>query len=126
MSDLTLTATRLFEGVWEAMLTSAHPRSDMPNIGVSHLDRRVEGIEVLRPGGADHWALRVPVPSAALSDGVQTFVVRDLDDDAVLGSFTIIAGEALADDIRAEVNLLREELDMLKAAFRRHCLETSV
>ncbi|MDR9485256.1 MAG: hypothetical protein RI566_08785 [Sediminimonas sp.] len=125
MSDLRVTATRLFEGVWEAMITTSDPTSEAPNIGVTHLDRRVEGVEVMRSADAKHWALRVPVPREAISDGVQTFVVRDLNDDAVLGSFTIIAGEALADDIRAEVNLLREELDMLKSAFRRHCLETT-
>ncbi len=125
MSDLKVTATRLFEGVWEAMLTSATSNSDKPDIGVTHLDRRVEGVELLQSADAACWALRVPVPREALSDGVQTFVIRDLNDDTVVGNFTIIAGEALADDIRAEVNLLREELDMLKAAFRRHCLETT-
>ena len=36
-----------------------------------------------------------------------------------------IAGEAVSDDLRAEVELLRAELDMLKRAFRRHCLETA-
>jgi hypothetical protein len=30
----------------------------------------------------------------------------------------------MEDDLRAEVDLLRAELDMLKRAFRRHCLET--
>ena len=47
------------------------------------------------------------------------------DWEEVLGSFTLIAGEALGDDLRAEVSLLRAELDMLKRAFRRHCLETT-
>jgi len=41
-----------------------------------------------------------------------------------LGHFTIITGVAMEDDIRAEMDLLRAELDMLKRAFRRHCLET--
>jgi hypothetical protein len=31
----------------------------------------------------------------------------------------------MEDDLRAEVDLLRAELDMLKRAFRRHCLETA-
>ena len=124
MSDLKLTPTRMFEGVWEGVITAASPMPDKPNIAVTHLDRRVDGVEVVRPENAAGWVLRVTVPRAAISDGVQTFVVRDLADDTVLGSFALIAGEALGDDIRAEVNLLREELDMLKAAFRRHCLET--
>jgi hypothetical protein len=42
----------------------------------------------------------------------------------LLGSFSIVAGDALAEDIRAELSLLRAELDMLKKGFRRHCLET--
>ena len=33
--------------------------------------------------------------------------------------------EELDDDIRAEVDLLRAELDMLKSAFRRHSVETA-
>ncbi|WP_296766168.1 hypothetical protein [Sediminimonas sp.] len=124
MSDLKLTPTRLFEGAWEGAITTSRPNPDKPNIAVTHLDRRVDGVELVRPPQADYWALRVPVPREALSDGVQTFVIRDLDDDTVLGSFAFIAGEVMGDDIRAQVNLLREELDMLKAAFRRHCLET--
>ena len=43
----------------------------------------------------------------------------------ILGDFTLMAGDAVADDLRAEVELLRAELDMLKRAFRRHCLETT-
>jgi hypothetical protein len=31
----------------------------------------------------------------------------------------------LEEDIRAEVSLLRAELDLLKRAFRRHCAETA-
>ena len=64
------------------------------------------------------------MPQEAICDGVQTFAIREAASDEVLGSFTLIAGEALGDDLRAEVSLLRAELDMLKRAFRRHCLET--
>ena len=51
--------------------------------------------------------------------GVNAYLWR-----ATLDTITFIAGEALADDIRAEIDLLRAELDMLKRAFRRHCVET--
>ena len=43
----------------------------------------------------------------------------------MLDSFALMSGDALSYDIRAEMTLLREELDMLKRAFRRHCLETT-
>ncbi|MFN3294813.1 MAG: hypothetical protein ACK414_15415, partial [Gemmobacter sp.] len=74
-----------------------------------------------KPG---HWALRVPIPVQLLSEGVQTFVIRQSGSGATLGHFTIVTGADNADDLRAEVDLLRAELDMLKRAFRRHCLET--
>jgi len=55
---------------------------------------------------------------------VQTFLIRDRKTGDTLNSFALLSGDALSYDIRAEVILLREELDMLKRAFRRHCLET--
>jgi hypothetical protein len=67
----------------------------------------------------------VPIPISAIADGVQVFVITDGIHDKTLGQFTLIAGEVLGDDIRSEVELLRAELDMLKRAFRRHCVETS-
>ena len=47
-----------------------------------------------------------------------------METDARLASFTVVMGQPLDEDIRAEMALLRAELDMLKRAFRRHCVET--
>lgn len=66
----------------------------------------------------------MPIPAERIADGVQTFVIRDRRTDQGLASFAIVAGDALAEDIRAEIGLLRAELDMLKKAFRRHCAAT--
>jgi len=121
MSEPTLTATRLFEGVWEGVLTGTE---DQPDIQASHLGAPVEGVTVTADGENACWLVQVPVPVAALSDGVQTFVISDRRTGATLNSFTILAGDVLDDDIRSEVDLLRAELDMLKKAFRRHCVET--
>jgi hypothetical protein len=60
-----------------------------------------------------------------LSDVVQTFLITDTATDETLNSFSLLSGDALAGDSRAEITLLREELDMLKGAFRRHCVETT-
>jgi hypothetical protein len=68
--------------------------------------------------------VRVPIPPQVLNEGVQTFLIRDRDNGETLAHFTIITGVAMEDDLRAEVDLLRSELDMLKRAFRRHCVET--
>lgn len=66
----------------------------------------------------------IPVPNEAVADGVQNFVIFDSATGEKLGDFTLICGEISGDDLRVEVELLRAELDMLKRAFRRHCVET--
>lgn len=122
MSDAKLVKTRLRAGVWEGVLSGV---SGQPLLEVMHLEAPVAGTSVVeiagRPGT---FAVRVPVPVEALSEGVQTFLIRDAVLGNKLGHFTIITGVAMEDDIRAEMDLLRAELDMLKRAFRRHCLET--
>ncbi|TNF21827.1 MAG: hypothetical protein EP318_06030 [Rhodobacteraceae bacterium] len=125
MSELTLTKTRFFEGVWEGFLEDRTPGAGDPAIRVLHGDRPVDGVALSRAGEDGKWQVRFPVPTRLLSEGSHTFVFADAADGDVLDTFSIIVGEALGDDIRAEVNLLRAELDMLKRAFRRHCRETA-
>ena len=55
---------------------------------------------------------------------MQTVVIADAETGEAEATVSLVAGEALAGDLRAEIDLLRAELDMLKRAFRRHCLET--
>lgn len=118
-----LTPTRIRSGIWEGLLQADVGAT--PNIRVTLLDHEIAGVAVVpivdAPG---QFAVRVPIPSDVISDGVHTFLLTDPASDARLGHFTIVAGTGLEDDIRAEVDLLRAELDMLKKAFRRHCLET--
>lgn len=122
MAEITLTKTRIRAGVWEGVLSGAEA---LPALEVTHLEQPVAGVAVQpvpeRPGD---WLVRVPVPVEVLSEGVQTFLIRDPASGRTLQHFTIITGVAMEDDLRAEVDLLRAELDMLKRAFRRHCLET--
>ncbi len=122
MADAVLTKTRIRAGVWEGVLTGAGPA---PRIEAQHLGLTMPGLSVTpqpdKPG--DHL-VRLAIPADLLSDGVQTFVLRNAASNATLAHFTIVTGVALEQDIRAEVDLLRAELDMLKRAFRRHCLET--
>lgn len=124
MSELTLTKTRLFEGVWEGVLTYEGTGNYQPQIEVMHLQRPVPDVEVVEKPDDGLWVVRVPVPATAIADGVQTFVIRDARSGEVLDSFALLSGDVLSYDIRSEMSLLREELDLLKRAFRRHCLET--
>jgi len=124
MSEVTLTKTRLFEGVWEGVLTYEGAGNFQPEIEVTHLQTPVQNVNVIEKPEENLWVVRVPIPAELISDGVQTFLIRDKRSGDTLNSFALMSGEALSYDIRAEVTLLREELDMLKRAFRRHCLET--
>jgi hypothetical protein len=114
---LTLHPGRLRAGVWEAVVSAAAK----PGIEALHQGSILPGLTVValagRPGD---WLMRLPVPPDRLDDGVQTFLLRDHDGGQTLGHFSIVAGLPLEADLRAEIDLLRAELDLLKRAFRRH------
>ncbi|MBR9764228.1 MAG: hypothetical protein GYB53_12055 [Rhodobacteraceae bacterium] len=122
--ETTLTKTRLLAGKWEGVL-SVPESAPAPQIEVLSQDLRIEDVEVHALEATGTWAISVPIPPEAISDGVQVFVIRDrADENRVLNSFAVLAGEMVSDTLQAEVALLRAELDMLKRAFRRHCVET--
>jgi hypothetical protein len=116
---------RLAEGVWEGLLTA--PSTVSPRLRLWHQDTLLGEPETIRSeqaqSGMANWLVRFQLPSDRLSDGVQTFVIEDAESGDALALETVIAGEVLDDDVRAEVALLRAELDLLKRAFRRHCSE---
>ena len=124
MSDLSLTKTSIHAGAYEGVLTAS--TSNQPDIAAYHLEREIGELSVTRANeGENCWTVRLLIPSDILTDGVQTFLINDKNTDETLDSFTIVTGEPLSDDLRGEIDLLRAELDMLKKAFRRHCIETT-
>ena len=115
-----LEQTRIAGGVWEGLLTGI--KGEAPAIEVVHGGRTFEGTEVLPvPGKADRFTVRVPIPAWVLNEGVQTILVRS--GDVTLTQFTLVAGQPVDEDLRAELSLLRAELDLLKRAFQRHVRE---
>ena len=122
MSRFTLTPIQMREGVWHGILKGNGP--EQPQVGVSLLNEALPDVALTVGDDANEWILTVPVPAHAIADGVHTFLVFDQEDETRLGQFSIIAGSAADADIRAEIELLRAELDMLKRAFRRHCVES--
>lgn len=123
MTDAVLKQTRIQAGVWEGLLTAA---VGTPRLEAMHLDMPLAGVTVTAvAGAAGVWAVQVPIPAQVLSEGVQTFVIRDAQSGGTLAHFTVITGVAINEDFRAEMDLLRAELDLLKRAFRRHCVESA-
>ena len=123
-ADCTLTKTRLVDGVWEGILTLSGEFETPPTVRARYLDQELEGLELRPDDRPGRYTLRLELPIAVLSDGMQTVLFVNAETDETLASATILAGDVLAEDIRAEMDLLRAELDMLKRAFRRHCVET--
>jgi hypothetical protein len=123
MADVTLAQSRIRNGRWQGVIIGAGAE---PEIDVLHLDQALPALAVeADPQTTGRWTANVAIPPDLLSDGVQTFVVHDRRTGDKLGSFAIVTGVPLEDDIRAEIDLLRAELDLLKKAFRRHCVETA-
>ena len=125
MSEMTLTRMRLVGGTWEGLLSVRGTAA--PQLCLRHQDELVGEPETVPsgegPGGTANWLVRFTLPLNRISDGVQTIVIEDATTGDALAHETIVAGEVLDEDIRAEVGLLRAELDLLKRAFRRHCSE---
>jgi hypothetical protein len=122
MTDLTLTKNRLNAGIWEGTLTG--PVDANPVLVLRHNDEIVSGLTVEDITGGT-WAVRVPVPVDLINDELQTFSIVDETSDTILNSFAIFGGDQLSNSMQVEVDLLRAELDILKRAFRKHCIETA-
>ena len=124
MTEAKLIGTRIAAGIWEGVLIN---QNDAPQLEITHLEKSFGGLEVTAlTGQPGQWAVRVHIPLQTLNSGVQTFVIRDRVNGATLSHFTVIAGLSDDHDIRAEVDLLRAELDLLKRAFRRHCVDAAL
>jgi hypothetical protein len=122
MAGPTLTQTRIAQGVWEGVLTGAG--AEPPAVEALHQERRLEGLALTPlPGQAGAYALRLPLPAEILAEGVQTVLFRAGGE--VLAQVTLIVGPTVDEDLRAEIALLRAELDLLKRAFQRHCADTA-
>jgi hypothetical protein len=126
MSEYVVTKRRMIEARWNAVVTRADGATieDTPKLSVTLDGKPVLGVS-LKAGENGTWEMIVPVPAEAVSDGIRTVLIADSETEETLAGFSLLSGEALDEDLRAEVELMRQELDMLKRAFRRHCVETS-
>ena len=120
-----LNKKQIISGKYVGILRARGKGNPVPELEMLHLGN-VVGTVVAEPIGpdGDNWEITAEIPTEFLTDGVQTFLIVFQGQTEILDRFSIITGEPLEEDLRAEIELLRSELDMLKRAFRRHCIET--
>jgi hypothetical protein len=116
---LEITPSGIRRGIWHGTVRGSG--ASPPGLRVTLLGERVPGVAVEPVEGGDGWHLTIPIPAGAITEGLQTFLILDDTTGETLHNFGIVAGQALGEDMRLELELLRAELDMLKQAFRRHC-----
>ena len=116
-----LADSRIHQGVWDALvgpLPAEGPPSATARCGGHVIEGLTLSAEPDRPG---YWRATVPLSSDLISDRVQT-VILEIGDGAEarnVGRICVAAGQALLDDLGAEVAALRAELDLLKTVVRR-------
>ena len=106
-------------GMWRGLLT-AENSGTFPSFSVELNGAVVEGTRISAGPSDREWVIDIPIPNHAIGDGVYTFLIFVQGNSVPVGSFCISAGRAMEYDLQAEVALLREELEILKRAFRRH------
>ncbi len=107
-------------GIWEADIPGTADRQ--PNLTVVHGGKPLSQMQLAYDTDRAVWRVSCPIPAALINDGLQSFAVMDAQGQTI-HHFTLQAGHQLGDDLSAEVALLRNELELLKTAFRRHCAE---
>ena len=120
-----LTKKKIIGGTYEGVLAASGKGLPTPALEMIHQGNVVGEVTVAPLGeDGDSWQVRADIPMDLLVDGVQTFLFVFAGKADILDRFSLITGDPVEDDIRGEIDLLRAELDMLKRAFRRHCIET--
>lgn len=120
MAGLHLIDSRVRDGLWTARIQGAIGQT--PGLELILGDRTLAQADLTQEG--KDWLASCKLPAEILSDGVHVIAVRLAGTGEMLGQIVVQLGAQLPDNLQAELALLRAELDMLKAAFRRHCHET--
>ncbi len=119
-----LTRKRINNGIYEGVYQGSKTETAAPVLTLIYQGETVGDVYADQINTQENtWLIRCRIPVNIISDGLQTFFIC-AEDTTAMDNFSIASGEAIDDDLRNEINLLREELDMLKRAFRRHCVET--
>jgi hypothetical protein len=121
MQDEALTRVRLHGGRYEGLY------SGPPEVGIEALHQgQVIAVAKITPEDAvpSRFRIALDLPPSVIGEGVQVITLRSTLSGSALDRITLMAGDPLDEDIRAEVALLRDELELLKHAFRRQAAAT--
>ena len=120
MSDFVLTRTQIRGGVYQGVLKRNGRIRREPQLELRLLDADLGTLNLTPdPEQSSTWNVMARIPTSAITEGIQTFILRDPVSGEMLDSFAIISGNPVEEDLRAEMALLRAELEMLKRAFRQ-------
>lgn len=117
---MELVESRIQAGRWTGLVRLDGPS---PGFAVTLGDRALAGLRE-EPAGDGLVRLVLDLPATVIGEGLQAFLLTAAGRAEVLGRFVLFAGAAVEGDAAAEIALIRAELDLLKAAFRRHCAAT--
>jgi len=122
MSRFSLCRQSITGGIYHGTLTRTGRSKAEPVLEIRLLDVPL-GTASIKPDSLKKgtWHVEAKIPARAINEGVQTIIIRDVQTGKTLDSFALVAGTPLQDDLRADIALLRAELDLLKSAFRHHC-----
>ena len=98
-------------------LLTAEDSDTFPSFSVELNGAVVEGTRVSAGPSDREWVIDIPIPNHGLGMAFIPLIFVE-GNSAPVGSFCISAGRAMEYDLKAEVALLREELEILKRAFR--------
>ncbi|MBF9059485.1 hypothetical protein HKCCSP123_09865 [Rhodobacterales bacterium HKCCSP123] len=122
MEPEILTRVRLSGGRYEGLMTAADGSAGVEAVFEGRVVATASiSADPARQGG---WRVAIDLPAEVIGEGVQVIALRSVASGEVLDRITLMSGAPLDEDIREELALVRDELEMMKRAFRRHCAET--
>jgi len=116
MAKAQIVNSRLQAGQWKADLLGHG--STAPDLVVVFGNQTQPPIDQTYEPARDIWHLHLPLPAGMVTDGIHTCLLQTTAGETLF-QLTLSAGEVLADDLRAQIGLLRAELELLKSAFRK-------
>ncbi len=120
---MTLDKIDFSNGIWRGLLKTGQAQ-EKPELQVTLNGAELDPCVVTAGSTDSEWIVEIAVPAHAIGDGVFTFVVLSSSAEHPIATFCLSGGRSMEYDMQAEVALLREEIEILKRAFRRHIHNT--